>query len=175
MSDLPYKQGNLNADQDEAFSDERWMLEALRLADKAEQLGEVPVGAVVVLDGEVIGRGWNQPISGHDPTAHAEVLALKDAAARVENYRLVNADLYVTIEPCTMCAGAMVHARLRRLVFGALEPKAGVAVSNGCLFESEWMNHKIDVLGGVLAEKCSEKISQFFQRRRQEKKANKGS
>jgi len=151
--------------------DELWMHEALSLADHAENAGEVPVGAVVVLNGEVIGEGWNHPISGHDPTAHAEIMALRDAAARVGNYRLVDADLYVTIEPCTMCAGAMVHARIRRVVYGASEEKAGVANSNGLLFEQPWMNHSVDVVSGVLAEECSQKISNFFSRRRAEKRA----
>ncbi len=147
------------------------MQHALMLADRAEALGEVPVGAVVVLDGEVIGEGWNHPISGHDPTAHAEMMALRRAAARVGNYRLPEADLYVTIEPCTMCAGAMVHARIRRLVYGAAEEKSGVAKSNGQLFQQPWFNHLIKVEDAVLAEKCSAKISAFFSRRREEKKA----
>ncbi len=151
--------------------DELWMHEALSLADHAENAGEVPVGAVVVLNGEVIGEGWNHPISGHDPTAHAEIMALRDAANRVGNYRLVDADIYVTIEPCTMCAGAMVHARIRRLVYGASEEKSGVAKSNGQLFGQPWMNHNVEVISGVLADQCSEKISSFFKRRRAEKKA----
>lgn len=156
---------------EQQLNDEHWMREALALADHAENLGEVPVGAVVVLDGEIIGEGWNHPISGHDPTAHAEIMALRDAAARVGNYRLVGADLYVTIEPCTMCAGAIVHGRIKRLIYGAAEEKAGVAKSNGCLFEQSWMNHVVEVVPGVLAGPCSEKISAFFQRRRAEKKA----
>lgn len=154
-------------------NDEHWMREALALADHAENLGEVPVGAVVVLDGEIIGEGWNHPISGHDPTAHAEIMALRDAASRVGNYRLVGADLYVTIEPCTMCAGAIVHGRISRVIYGAAEEKAGVAKSNGYLFEQSWMNHRVEVVPGVLAALCSGKISAFFQRRRAEKKAQK--
>ena len=153
--------------------DERWMKYALALADRAEQADEVPVGAVVVLDGEVIGEGWNQPISGHDPSAHAEVLALRDAAKKVGNYRLVGADLYVTIEPCTMCTGAMVHARIKRVIFGAIEAKAGAIVSNGQLLDQPWMNHQVEVVPGVLAEQCSAKISAFFKRRRAEIKAKK--
>lgn len=156
---------------DQLLQDELWMHEALSLADHAENAGEVPVGAVVVLNGEIIGEGWNHPISGHDPTAHAEIMALRDAASRVGNYRLVNADLYVTIEPCTMCAGAIVHSRIRRLVYGASEEKSGVAQSNGQLFEQSWMNHHVEVVSGVLAEQSADKISGFFQRRRAEKKA----
>lgn len=153
--------------------DELWMHEALSLADHAENAGEVPVGAVVVLNGEIIGEGWNHPISGHDPTAHAEIMALRDAAARIGNYRLVDADLYVTIEPCTMCAGALVHARVRRVIYGAAEEKAGVVDSNGQLLQQLWMNHCVEVVRGVLEKQCKEKISQFFKRRRAEKKAEK--
>lgn len=156
---------------DQQKQDELWMHEALSLADHAENAGEVPVGALVVLNGEVIGEGWNHPISGHDPTAHAEIMALRDAANRVGNYRLVDADLYVTIEPCTMCAGAMIHARIRRLVYGASEEKSGVARSNGQLFNQPWVNHNVEVVSGVLESQCSQKISAFFQRRRAEKKA----
>ncbi|WP_415887033.1 tRNA adenosine(34) deaminase TadA [Neptuniibacter sp. QD37_6] len=158
---------------DQREIDERWMEEALLLADRAEEINEVPVGAIVVLDGEIIGRGWNQPISGHDPTAHAEILALRDAAANVGNYRLVGAELYVTIEPCTMCTGAIVHSRIRRVVFGAVEAKAGAVKSNGQLLDQAWMNYRVEVEAGVLAERCSEKISAFFKRRRAEIKAEK--
>lgn len=143
----------------------------MTLAERAAELGEVPVGAVLVRDGEVIGEGWNQPISGCDPTAHAEILALRDAARRVENYRLIDATLYITIEPCTMCAGAIVHARVARVVFGATEPKAGTAVSNGQLFDQPWMNHRLEYEGGVLAEECSAQISAFFRKRRAQQKA----
>ncbi|MFW1677511.1 tRNA adenosine(34) deaminase TadA [Pontibacter sp. JAM-7] len=152
--------------------DELWMQHALSLADHAEGAGEVPVGAVVVLHGEVIGEGWNHPISGHDPTAHAEIMALRDAANRIGNYRLVDADLYVTIEPCTMCAGALVHARIRRLIYGATEPKSGIVQSNGQLLDQPWFNHQVEVVSGVLAEQCSSKISQFFRRRRDTQKAS---
>jgi tRNA(adenine34) deaminase len=151
--------------------DEHWMAEALAMAARADAAGEVPVGAVVVLDGAVIGRGWNRPISGHDPTAHAEIMALREAAAAIGNYRLVGADLYVTIEPCTMCAGAVVHARIRRLVFGATEPKSGAVISNGQLLQQAWLNHGVDVVGGVSAQACSERISDFFRRRREHKRA----
>lgn len=155
--------------------DESWMREALKLADYAESLGEVPVGAVVVLDGEVIGRGWNQPITGHDPTAHAEIIALRDAAERLENYRMPRAELFVTIEPCTMCAGAIVHSRVSRVVYGATEEKSGAVTSNCSLFSQPWLNHKVELAAGVLAQECSEKISNFFRRRREEKKAAKRS
>lgn len=154
-------------------NDLRWMSRALQLAEQAAAVDEVPVGAVVVLDGEVIGEGWNQPISGHDPTAHAEIMALRDAAVKIENYRLAGATLYVTIEPCTMCAGAIVHARIKRVVFGAVEPKAGAVVSQGQLFGQSWLNHWPEVTGGVLADQCREAISQFFRRRRAEKKIQK--
>lgn len=156
-------------------TDIKWMTCALALAEKAAKAGEVPVGAVVVLDDQVIGEGWNQPISGHDPTAHAEIMALRDAADRVQNYRLVGATLYVTIEPCTMCAGAIVHSRIGRVVFGATEPKAGAVISNGQLFEQNWLNHWPEYQGGVLADQCSARISAFFKQRRAEKKALKRS
>ncbi|GGK74116.1 tRNA adenosine(34) deaminase TadA [Amphritea balenae] len=155
-------------DQD---SDRKWMARALELAARAAELDEVPVGAVIVLDGEIIGEGWNQPISGHDPTAHAEIMAMRDAAGRLENYRLVGATLYVTIEPCTMCAGAIIHSRIDRVVFGATEPKAGAIVSNSQLYEQSWLNHWPTHSGGVMAEQCSGIISAFFKRRRAEKKA----
>ncbi|MFC6669616.1 tRNA adenosine(34) deaminase TadA [Marinobacterium aestuariivivens] len=158
---------------EQQLQDRYWMREALALADNAEAAGEVPVGAVVVLGGRVIGRGWNHPISGQDPTAHAEIMALRDAAATVGNYRLVGADLYVTIEPCTMCAGAIVHARIRRLVYGAREPKSGAVASNGQLLAQPWMNYRVEVLGGVEAQRCGERISDFFRRRRAEQKARK--
>jgi tRNA(adenine34) deaminase len=146
------------------------MLQALELAGRAAQSGEVPVGALLVWQGQVIGEGWNQPIGSHDPTAHAEIMAIRAAAARLKNYRLSGATLYVTIEPCTMCAGAIIHSRVARLVYGATEPKSGVAESNGCLFSGEHLNHRLEITGGVLAEQCSQQMSQFFQMRRQAKK-----
>lgn len=151
--------------------DLRWMRHALTLAAKAEALGEVPVGAVVVCDDKIIGEGWNQPISLCDPTAHAEVLALRAAAANVRNYRLPNATLYITIEPCTMCAGAIVHSRVARVVFAALEPKAGALVSNGSVFDCAHINHSIECSSGVCAEEAKGVIQAFFQRRRNEQKA----
>jgi tRNA(adenine34) deaminase len=147
-------------------SDESFMQRALELAALAAERGEVPVGAVVVRDGRVIGEGFNQPISSNDPSAHAEIVALRDAASREGNYRLPDTSLFVTLEPCTMCAGALVHARVKRLVYGATEPKSGVAVSNACLFEHEHLNHKVQLSGGVLADQCGAILSNFFKSRR---------
>ncbi|MGB0224584.1 MAG: tRNA adenosine(34) deaminase TadA [Marinobacterium sp.] len=152
------------------MDDQYWMRQALELAAQAGEHNEVPVGAIVVLDDQVIGRGFNRPISGCDPSAHAEIQALRDAANRLENYRLVDATLYVTIEPCSMCAGAIVHSRIKRLVFGALEPKAGVATSQAQFFDQPWLNHRVELQGGVLADECSSIISDFFARRRDEKR-----
>ena len=147
--------------------DEKWMHEALALASEGAGEGEVPVGALVVRDGEVLGRGWNRPIAGHDPTAHAEVMALRDAAQRQGNYRLSGATLYVTIEPCTMCFGALMHARITRLVYGATEPRAGVCVSQLQLPEARFYNHRLEVTGGVLAEESARLLKAFFAARRQ--------
>ena len=146
--------------------DEVWMSRALQLAGQAGAAGEVPVGAVVVFDGKEIGTGFNAPISGCDPTAHAEVRALRDAAARVGNYRLPGATLYVTLEPCTMCVGAIVHSRITRLVFGAAEPKAGAVVSARKTLDEPHLNWRVESVGGVLADQCSHVISDFFTRRR---------
>ena len=157
-------------DNSQLDTDIRWMQYALELADRAERLGEVPVGAVLVADDQVLGEGWNSPISSHDPTAHAEMMALRAAAERVANYRLPHSTLYVTIEPCTMCAGAIVHARVSRLVYAAPEPKAGVGASNGCIFEQPYFNHRVEVVGGVCEAEAAAKIQGFFQRRRLEKK-----
>ncbi len=143
------------------------MRQALELARQAATLGEVPVGAVVVRDGEIIGRGGNQPIGRHDPTAHAEVMALRDAAANVGNYRLPGSTLYVTLEPCLMCIGAIFHARVGRVVFGARDPKTGAAGSVLNLFDETRLNHHAEVLGGVLAEECGTLLSGFFAARRQ--------
>ncbi len=142
------------------------MRRALELARRAEELGEVPVGAVVVADGEVIGEGWNQPISANDPTAHAEIVALRAAAQRVRNYRLTGAALYVTLEPCAMCAGAIVHARIARVVFGAPDPKAGAGGSVFNLLANERLNHRAEVAGGVLEAVCADLLQAFFQSRR---------
>jgi tRNA(adenine34) deaminase len=143
-----------------------FMREALLEAGRAADAGEVPVGAVVVLDGEIVGRGANCPIGASDPTAHAEIVALRDAAARFGNYRLSGATLYVTIEPCLMCVGAMVHARIAQLVFGAPEPKAGALVSAMRALEHPSLNHRFDVVGGVLADECRQLLQRFFQERR---------
>jgi tRNA(adenine34) deaminase len=139
---------------------------ALVLAQQARERGEVPVGAVVVLGGAVIGEGFNQPISSNDPTAHAEIVALRDAARRIGNYRLTGATLYVTIEPCQMCVGAMVHARIARLVYGAPEPKAGAIDSAMRAHEHPSLNHRMEATGGVLEAECREVMQEFFKRRR---------
>ena len=148
------------------MTDADFMREALVLAAQAEAAGEVPVGAVVVQDGVIVGRGFNRPISAHDPTAHAEVVAMRDAAARLGNYRLTGCDLYVTLEPCIMCAGAMLHARIARVVFGARDPKTGACGSVLDLFADGRVNHHASVFGGVLAEECGTMLSRFFASRR---------
>ena len=148
------------------MNDEDFMRAALELARQAEQSGEVPVGAVVVMDGEIIGRGSNAPIGRHDPSAHAEMLALRDAAQRVGNYRLVGCELFVTLEPCLMCVGAMFHARIARVIYGASDPKTGAAGSVLNLFEEQRLNHHTEVLGGVLADECGAILSHFFSARR---------
>lgn len=142
------------------------MQEALTLARKAGAVGEVPVGAVVVKQGAIIGRGWNHPIAAHDPTAHAEIIAIREAARTLENYRLTDTTLYVTLEPCAMCAGAMVHARVSRLVFGAPDPRAGAAGSLFNIVQTPVLNHRVDLAGGVLAEQCGELLKGFFSQRR---------
>jgi tRNA(adenine34) deaminase len=147
------------------------MREALAEAARAMEAGEVPVGAVVVLDGRVVGRGFNQPISATDPTAHAEIVALRDAARTHGNYRLTGSTLYVTIEPCLMCVGAMVHARVGTIVYGALEPKAGALVSSCQAHENPALNHRLEAIGGVLTDECRALIRAFFQRRRDAAKA----
>ncbi|MEC7633648.1 MAG: tRNA adenosine(34) deaminase TadA [Pseudomonadota bacterium] len=150
-----------------------WMRHALTLADKAESIGEVPVGACVVLNGELIGEGFNTPITDNDPSAHAELRAVKEAAAAVQNYRLIDATLYVTLEPCSMCAGMLVHARVKRVVFGAKDAKTGAAGSVMNLLQHPALNHQLEVVSGVLAEECANKLSDFFRKRRKEIKAAK--
>ncbi len=145
---------------------EQFMREALALAAQAAAAGEVPVGAVVVRDGEIVGRGYNQPISSHDPTAHAEVVALRDAAQRLANYRLTGCDLYVTLEPCAMCVGAMVHARIARVVYGARDPKTGACGSIVDLPAVATFNHHATFAGGVLAQECGDVLRRFFAERR---------
>lgn len=148
------------------ISDTIFMRSALELAGMAGAAGEVPVGAVVVCEGEVIGRGYNRPIMGADPTAHAEIVALREAATRLGNYRLPGCSLYVTLEPCVMCAGAMMHARLARVVYGATDPKTGACGSVLDLFAESRLNHHTAVCGGVLADECAALLRGFFQARR---------
>jgi tRNA(adenine34) deaminase len=150
-----------------------YMRHALLLADKAESMGEVPVGACVVVEGKIVGEGWNSPITGHDPSAHAELKAVQQAAQCIENYRLVDATLYVTLGPCSMCAGMLVHARVKRVVFGAWDAKTGAAGSVMNLLQHPALNHQIDIVPGVLADECANKLSRFFQKRRKEIKAAK--
>jgi tRNA(adenine34) deaminase len=145
---------------------ETLMRAALEQAAEAGLRGEVPVGAIVVVDGEIVGRGFNKPIATHDPTAHAEIVAIRDAAARVGNYRLIGSTLYVTIEPCQMCVGAMVHARVEQVVFGAREPKAGAIESAMRAHEHPALNHRVTAVGGVLEDECRAMIQEFFERRR---------
>ncbi len=154
-----------------AGGDDFFMRAALDLALQARAAGEVPVGAVVVLDGEIIGRGFNAPISRHDPSAHAEMMALRDAAQRLGNYRLVGCELFVTIEPCLMCAGAIMHARIARLVYGASDPKTGACGSVVDAFGERRLNHHTEVNGGVLADECGAMLSDFFAMRREQQKS----
>lgn len=146
--------------------DERWMRRALELAECAEGEGEVPVGALIVRGDEVLGEGWNRPIVAKDPTAHAEILALRAAALKAGDYRLGGATLYVTLEPCPMCAAAMAHARIERLVFGAWDPRQGAAGSAFDLVTAPAMNHRIDAFGGVLSDECGDLLRGFFSNRR---------
>jgi len=145
---------------------EEWMRAALVLARQAAKKDEVPVGAVVVRDKQIVGRGFNQPIGRHDPTAHAEIMALRDAAQTLGNYRLPGCTLVVTVEPCTMCAGALVHARIERLIFGAKEPKAGAVCSSARVLDNLGLNHKVTVIEGVLEKECKALMAAFFQERR---------
>ena len=147
-------------------SDEQGIRLALELAGLAAQDGEVPVGAVLVQNGEIVGRGFNCPISGNDPSAHAEMVAIRAAAQALSNYRLPGSTLYVTLEPCSMCAGLIVHARVSRVVYGALEPKAGIVQSQGQFFTQGFLNHRVLYEGGVLAEECGAILSEFFKARR---------
>ncbi|MFU2131149.1 tRNA adenosine(34) deaminase TadA [Gallibacterium anatis] len=151
--------------------DQKFMQYALALADNAAMMGEIPVGAVLVDEqGNIVAEGWNQSITLSDPTAHAEIMALRQAGQKLQNYRLLNLTLYVTLEPCPMCAGAILHSRIKRLVFGASDYKTGAIGSRFHLFEDYRMNHIVEITAGVLAEECSAKISQFFQKRRAEQK-----
>ena len=152
-------------------TDAHWMRQALVQAQAAAQAGEVPVGAVVVRGGEVIATGRNAPVQGHDPTAHAEIVALRAAALRLDNYRLEGCTLYVTLEPCAMCSGAMLHARVPRVVFGAPDPKTGAAGSVVDLFASRQLNHQTQLQGGVLADECAALLAAFFRERRSQQRA----
>ncbi len=143
-----------------------WMQRALELAQQAQAEGEVPVGAVLVKADQILGEGWNAPISEHDPTAHAEIRALRHAAKRLGNYRLLDTTLYVTLEPCVMCAGAIIHARVKRVVYGARDPKTGAAGSVFNILNSEQHNHRVQITSGVLQQECSTLLTDFFQARR---------
>lgn len=150
----------------QGIEDEQFMRAAFEEALVSQAAGEVPVGAVVVLNGEIIGRGHNRVVSDHDPSAHAEIIALRQAGQTLRNYRMPSASLYVTIEPCSMCAGALVHSRIQTLVFGAPEPRAGVVCSQRRFFESDFLNHRVAVRGGVLTQACGELMQRFFSERR---------
>jgi tRNA(adenine34) deaminase len=147
-------------------NDELWMQEALRSAQRALEAGEVPVGAIVVSGDRIVGRGWNRNIGESDPTAHAEIIALREAGATVGNHRLGECDLFVTIEPCAMCAGALVHARIRRLIYGADDPKAGAVRSVMQVLDHPQLNHRVEIYSGVLAGRCAELLQEFFRNRR---------
>jgi tRNA(adenine34) deaminase len=164
MSDKLFKPRESSSN--ELTSDELWMEEALRCAQRALEAGEVPVGAVVVCEGRVIGRGWNQNLNDHDPTAHAEIVALRAAGQSLGNHRLGGCELFVTIEPCAMCAGAVVHARLRRLVYGADDPKAGAVHSILQVVNHPSLNHQMEIRRGVLAGRAAEMVQNFFRKRR---------
>lgn len=142
------------------------MERAIHLAREAQSVGEVPVGALIFFEGEIIGEGWNRPILDHDPTAHAEITALREAGRKLQNYRLVGATLYVTLEPCVMCMGAISHARIQRIVYGATDPKRGAAGSALQLADADFLNHRIEVSGGLLEETCSALLLDFFRARR---------
>jgi len=146
--------------------DQQWLRHALSLAHYAANQGEIPVGAIIVQEGRCIAEGWNQPISTHDPTAHAEIIALRRAAEYLKNYRLLDTTLYVTLEPCVMCAGAILQARVKRVVFGAYDPKAGAAGSRFDVLRDTRHNHQLDCIGGILADECGELLQTFFQNQR---------
>lgn len=164
ISGLPSTTGSLKLRFE--MDDEAWMRYALRLAERAEQQGEVPVGAIVVADGRCISEGYNQPIQTHDPTAHAEIIALRRAGQVLQNYRLIGTTLYVTLEPCVMCMGAIAHARVKRLVFGAFDPKRGAVCHALQLSDAPFLNHRIDWQGGVLQQDCADVLTEFFKARR---------
>jgi len=147
-----------------------WMQHALELAKRAESEGEVPVGAIVVLNEEVIGEGWNRPIIDNDPTAHAEIMALRSAAKKINNYRLLDTTLYVTLEPCIMCSGAIIHSRVKRVVYGATDPKAGAVNSAFNILGTDCLNHKVNVDSDILADECGLVLTEFFRNKRKHKK-----
>jgi tRNA(adenine34) deaminase len=165
---VPSKRQSKRKAQHTNTPDELWMEEALRAARRALESGEVPVGAVVVCDGRIVGRGWNRNLTDSDPTAHAEVVALRDAGKTIGNHRLGACELFATIEPCAMCAGDMVHARIRRLVYGSEDPKAGAVRSVIRVLNHPQLNHRMEVRGGVLAGRCAEFLQSFFRNRRKE-------
>lgn len=146
--------------------DAKWMQHAFDLAIKAQSIGEVPVGAVIVYENEIIGQGWNQPISSNDPTAHAEIVALREAGNNIGNYRLPDATLYVTLEPCAMCAGAIVHARLAKLTYATADPKTGACGSVFNLLQTEALNHKVEINKGIMEDECKALIQNFFKQKR---------
>lgn len=157
---------NIDAPLSSLERDEYWMRHALRLAGRAWEEGEVPVGALVVRDKRLVAEGWNHPIGNHDPSAHAEIVALRAAGQAEHNYRLPGTTLYVTLEPCVMCAGAIIHARVQRVVFGAPDPRTGAAGSVFSLLDSDKFNHRVEVMGGVLADDCGDLLRRFFRERR---------
>ena len=146
--------------------DEYWMYQAIKNAHISEQNNEVPVGAIIVKNKEIIGNGYNLMISNNDSSAHAEIQALRSAGEQIQNYRIINATLYVTLEPCMMCVGAMVHARIQRVVFGAYDHKTGMAITKDTCFEKDYHNHKVEVQGGVLEKECANLLKEFFKKRR---------
>ena len=152
---------------DQAREDHRWMAEALGLAEEAEKAGDVPVGALIVRDGVVLGRGYNRREAACDPTAHAEIVALRNAAKNIGNHRLVDTHLYVTLEPCTMCAGALIHARVSSLIYGATEPKAGAVVSSATVLKNESLNHQVEVIDSICRDECSQLLTGFFSKKRE--------
>ncbi len=171
LTEFPHSTSNrtdmtLNTKTEQYQLDEQWMAQAIQLASRAETEGEVPIGAVAVYEGEVVGRGWNRSISTHDPAAHAEIMALREAGQTIKNYRLCDVTLYVTLEPCAMCAGAMLHARIARLVVGASDPKTGAAGSVLNVLEGKHTFHQVVVEKGLLAKACSAQLRQFFRDRR---------